>query len=121
MVNVTYSTNGGDENRKLLTIEPNTIEWIKLDKLNTPEVDYIRLSGANPQTQVNITGIRLGQPTDLYWPWEQGISVTLKGAKDTQQEMPTMTFDQQTLNQGLDLPLQVLSDNSITVLAEVIK
>jgi hypothetical protein len=119
LINITYSVNGGEENRKLLTIEPNSADWVNLEGLNTDQVDYIRLAGVNPQSQVYITGIRIGQQTDLFWPWEQGISVTLKGAKDTQQEMPTLNFDQQTLNQGLDLPLRVLSDDSITVLAEV--
>jgi hypothetical protein len=119
LVNVTYSINGGEENRKLLTIASNSAEWTRLDILSISQVDYIRLAGANQQTQVYITDIRLDEHSELSWPWGQGISVTLKGAQDTQQEMPTLNFDQQTLNQGLDLPLQVLSDDSITVLAEV--
>lgn len=121
LVSLSGTLNGEEQLRRLLTIKAGWGEWITLEDEAGILVDQVKLAGANESSQLLISGIHLGHASTTQWPWEQGISVTLKGADESVQDLPVLHFDPAILAQGLDLNLEVLSDDSITVLAEIIR
>ena len=121
LVSLSGTLDEHEQVRRLLTIHAGWGEWITLEDEAGILVDQVKLAGANAESSLLISGIRLGGSSTTQWPWGQGISVTLKGADESIQDLPVLHFDPAILAEGLELNLAVLSDDSITVLAEVIK
>ncbi len=64
-------------------------------------------------------GLHIQANERFNWPWDQGVTLLLNTTDNAGEEPLAINFDYDALDAGLELQIQVIADDRVTVLAVV--
>jgi len=100
-----------------VTIPANWSGWMRFSNTKDLTVSRFSLEVQDSAVNVSLGGIRIRDDTTLNWPWNQGVTLSVKSrGTETDQEVQFLTevvFDKKTFS------FHVLSDSGSDLLAEL--
>lgn len=116
---------GDDDNvmQILITIPARTSGWFPLTNKENIWVDQIKFSIETKQKKLFLEGLHIQENELLNWPWGQDVILKLKTPGSNEETLAVASFNNIIQDAGLDLQLQlqVIADDGVSVLAKVIR
>jgi hypothetical protein len=120
ILDIKYSDGSLNEAEFEVIVPPGGSDWIAINNQKDVWVNQLIIDVEKPELNLYLEGIHIKENEALNWPWDEGITIKIINLEQPKKDPTIIPLKSEILDRELELNLQVIADNGISVLSEVI-
>jgi hypothetical protein len=120
ILDIKYTDGGMNEIEYKAIVPSGGPNWFAINNQKEVWVNQLIIDVEKQPLNLILEGIHIKENETLNWPWDQGITIKLIDLKNPKKEPIVIPFKSEILDGRLELKLQVIADDGVSVLSEVI-